>query len=182
VSVIKKVRTYESYLKKIQNKAKNSQKVFRNSFVNFNKFCLAEYDKPANELIQEMKVAEPEAVFDILQEWLNWGKLSPSTLPVYFTNIRSYLYYQGVKVSVQDVKENIVFPKIHLEELHPLSNEEFNTILEFANYRNQAFYLCLSSGGLRPIELCNIIKSDLELDKKTNYCSYTRRIYKTKTR
>jgi len=166
MSVIKKIRSLESYKKKIQSKAQNSQKTFTNSYKHFDKFCITEYDKPADELIQEMKIAEPEAVFDILQEWVNWGELSPSTLPVYFTNIRSYLYYRGVKVSNLDVKENITFPKIHLEELHPLSNEEFNKILEFASYKNQVFYLCQSSSGLRPNELCNIKKSDLELDKK----------------
>jgi len=80
MSVIKKDRTYESYIKKIQKKAKNTQKTFDNSYKHFDKFCIAEYDKPADELIQEMKVAEPEAVFDILQEWINWGELSPSTI------------------------------------------------------------------------------------------------------
>ena len=166
MSVIKKPRTLESYKKKKAKTALNSQKIFVNSLKNFNKFSLSEYDKPADELIQEMKVAEEEAVFDILQEWVNWSELSPSSIALYFVHIRSYLYYRGIKLSSQDVKESIDFPKIHQEELHPLSNEEFNKILDFASNKNKVFYLCLSSSALRPIELCSIRKSDLELDKK----------------
>ena len=162
-----KVRTYQTYLDKIQKKAKTTQKNFINSYNHFGRFCKAKHGLSVEEIIQEMKIAEPEAVFDTLQEWVNWAKLSPSTLPVYFTNIKSYLYYRGVKVTNMDVKENIDFPKIHQEELHPLSNEEFNKILSVASYNNQVFYLCQSSAGLRPVELCNIRKRDLELDKKT---------------
>jgi len=85
---------------------------------------------------------------------------------MYFSDVFQYIYYRGIKLNPQDIKQGITFPKDLQDELHPLSQEEYKLILEVANYKNKVKYLCMGSAGLRPIEVNNIRKKDLELDKK----------------
>jgi len=85
---------------------------------------------------------------------------------MYFSDIFQYIWYRGVKIAPQDIKQGITFPKDLQDELHPLSLEEYRMILEVANYKNKVKYLCMGSAGLRPIEINNIRKKDLELDQK----------------
>ncbi len=84
---------------------------------------------------------------------------------MYFSDIFQYLYYRGIKLNPQDIKQGITFPKDLQDELHPLSQEEYKMILDVASYKNKTKYLLMGSSGMRPIEVNNIRKSDLELDK-----------------
>ena len=113
-----------------------------------------------------MKIAEDEAIYDILQEWINWLDIAPGTIPIYFTHMRTYLHWRGIKLNPLDVKLELDFPRPEQEELHPLMVEEIKKLLDVANYKNRTMYLCMLSAGLRPIEIAHIKKSNLELDKK----------------
>jgi len=161
-----KTRNVENYRLKIRKKAASSQRGFERTYRNFEKFSQANYNKPCEDLIEELKLVSADDQCELLQEWINWLEIKPSSIRMYFSDIFMYLYYRGVKLTSQDIKLNIKFPRDLQDELHPLSLEEYRMILEVANYKNKVKYLCMGSSGLRPIEVNNIRKKDLELDQK----------------
>jgi len=159
-------RNYQKYLLKIGKKAIKTQEGFKTAHNSFDRFCKQQYKDSGESIIDEMKIAEDEAVFDILQEWINWLDIAPGTIPIYFTHLRTYIHWRGIKLNPLDVKLELDFPRPEQEELHPLSIEEIKKLLDVANYKNRAMYLCMLSAGLRPVEVSHIKKKDLELDKK----------------
>ena len=159
-------RNYQKYLIKISKKALKTQKGFKTARNSFDRFCKQQYKSSGENIIDEMKIAEDEAIFDILQEWINWLDIAPSTIPIYFTHMRTYIHWRGIKLNSLDVKLELDFPRPEQEELHPLSLEEIKKLLDVANYKNRCMYLCMLSAGLRPIEVAHIKKNNLELDKK----------------
>jgi len=163
---ISKLRSLQTYRNKRKSRAASSQRGFEKLHRNFEKFSQENYNKGCEDLIDEMKLASVEDSCDIIQEWVNWLDIKPVSIRTYFSDLYLYLYYRGIRLTSQDIKLNIDFPKNIQEELHPLSLEEYRAILEVAGFRNKAKYLCMGSSGLRPIEVNNIRKKDLELDKK----------------
>ena len=166
MALITSQRDYQKYLIKISKKAVKTQKGFKTAHNSFDRFCKQQYKDSGESIIEEMKIAEDEAIFDILQEWINWLDIAPGTIPIYFTHMRTYLHWRGIKLNPLDVKLELDFPRPEQEELHPLSIEEIKKLLDVANYKNRTMYLCMLSAGLRPIEIAHIKKSNLELDKK----------------
>ena len=166
MALITSQRDYQKYLIKISKKAVKTQKGFKTAYNSFDRFCKQQYKDSGENIIEEMKIAEDEAIFDILQEWINWLDIAPGTIPIYFTHMRTYLHWRGIKLNPLDVKLELDFPRPEQEELHPLSFEEIKKLLDVANYKNRCMYICMLSAGLRPIEVAHIKKSNLELDKK----------------
>jgi len=165
LTFLKTVRTWESYMKKIESYPKstlNLKTIVKN---NFERFCQENFQRSMEEVILEMKQAEEEAIFDTIQEWINWNDL-PQSIRTYFAYINPYFYYRGIKITTQDIKMNLNFGRVHEEELHPLSDEEYRMILEKASFDYKALYLLMGSSGMRPIEAINITKNDVEFDKE----------------
>ena len=165
MTFLAKVRSLESYYSKIKVKSPSSQRGIQNTIKKFNLFCTEHFDRPVEDIIQELKKAEEEAVFDTIQLWINWID-SPNSIRVYWSHLNPYLYYRGIKILPMDVKQNLDFGKIHQEELHPMSLEEYRKILEAASYKNKVFYLLMGSSGMRPIEASHIRKCDLEFKER----------------
>jgi len=164
--LVVKPKTLDNYRLKIRKKAASSKRGFERTYGNFEIFSQENYKKSCEDLIDELKLVSSDDQCEILQEWINWLEIKPSSIRMYFSDIFMYLYYRGVKLNSQDIKLNIKFPRDLQEELHPLSLEEYRMLLEVANYKNKTKYLCMGSAGLRPIEVNNLRKSDLELDKE----------------
>jgi len=160
--VITKTRTEQTYYSKITQKAPATQLLTKKVLQKFDSFCKANYNSTIEKIVTEMKQSPEEAVYDVLQEWINWVDL-PNSIKLYFTMLKPYLYYRGIKLNSLDVKLNLVFPKKHEVELHGMSEEEYRKILEVANYRNKTLYLVMGSSGLRPVEASHIRICDLEL-------------------
>ena len=115
--MLAKVRTEQSYYSKITQKAPATQLLTKKVLQKFDLFCKENYDSSIEKIISEMKQSPEEAVYDILQEWINWVDL-PNSIKLYFIILKPYLYYRGIKINSQDVKLNLVFPKKHQVELH----------------------------------------------------------------
>jgi len=151
--LVVKPKTLENYLLKIRKKAPSSKRGFERTYRNFEIFSQENYKKNCEDLIDELKLVSSDDQCEVLQEWINWLEIKPSSIRMYFSDIFMYLYYRGVKLNSQDIKLNIKFPRDLQEELHPLSLEEYRMLLEVANYKNKTKYLCMGSSGLRPIEV-----------------------------
>lgn len=105
-----------------------------------------------------------------MQEWINElsQKLNPNSIRTGFANLRSYLYYLGIRTYSQDIKQLLSFPRIQNEEKYPLKHEELRKIVEdqVRNPVRKALYLACSSSGMRMGEAVQITKSDLEFKER----------------
>lgn len=115
------------------------------------------------DLIDDIK---GEIIWDVLQAWLNWVTLHPRTTLNWFSKIKRYLHYRGIKLDPMDIKENLIFPKILQEEYYPLQIEEIHKILENARFKTKVLHLCQSSSLMRIGELVQLRKKDLIIDKR----------------
>lgn len=175
-SFLSKKRTLEGFFKKISSEPKNTQHNKKMSIQNMERFINATYpDKTLEDIIEELLVLKKQniqefedALYDNLQEWINWntcdGKKS-STIRTMFSYLRNYLYYRGIKTDQQDVKENLSFGKIVVDEKYPITLEELRAIINAfsRNPRRQALYLILVSSGMRIGEALRIKRKDLDL-------------------
>ena len=175
-SFLSSERSKESYFEKISSEPENTIRNRKNAIRSFEKFSIEQLGESSDSVIVELKKikqeSEPEqyeeTLYDLLQKWINWRTKSgskASTVIVVFSCLRSYLYYLGIKTDLQDIKQYLTFEKPAIEEKHPLSLEEFRTIVNgFANNpRRQAIYLVQGSSGMRIGEILNLRKNDFDL-------------------
>jgi len=162
-------RTVETFLERNSTRPENTQYAIRKALNNFEKFCKARFDgRSLNEIVDELALSKEEAIFDTLQEWINWndGKLYPTSLGTYFAYLKSFLYYKGIKLTSLDIKQNLVFPKHPEEELYPLSEDDIKKILEVTSYKRRGMYLAQLSSGMRIGEITQLRKKHFDLSTK----------------
>jgi len=166
LSFLKKINQKADFSNGVETLSEGTQLGIENTIKQFSKFCV-EQGSSLEEAIDEMKVAQSKKdVLKALQTWVNWLKnrgLSNGTIPIYFSHLRTYLYYHGVQVTDQERKREIKYPKITEDEKHGLSIDEIKGVLETANQKRKALYLMLLSSGLRIGEAVQLKKKDLVL-------------------
>ena len=167
-------RTKETYLSKISNQASGSQKGVLLSIGNFENFCMQEYGK-AN-VIPDLLESTEEQRIDTLQLWINYmndvptkntGRpLDPSTIKMYFSRVKVYLHYMGIKLDVQDVKHELSFKRVPQEEKYGLTLDDITKILDGIYYPMKVQLMCQLSSLMRVGEIVQLRKNHLVLDKE----------------
>ena len=144
-------RNLETYLKFISGLSESVTRSFRSAHKSF-------------AGIEELIESDPgeERLYDALQEWINGASLHPSTVKTYFSSIRGYFYYRGIKLDDYDIRQNLRFPRVSEEKKHSLSRGELGLILEAADRRRRIMYLAQSSSGMRIGELLRLRRKDLD--------------------
>ena len=127
------------------------------------------------DVIEELRLLKSQdsqtyedALYGMLQEWINWNQKKGRgnyTIRVAFSNIRKYLFHMGIKTSEQDIKEYLRFGKRTREDRHPLSQIEYQGIIDGLSRHPvmQALFLALGSSGMRIGEALSLKKKDLDL-------------------
>jgi integrase len=168
--LLKKIKD-KTFEEKISNRSKRTREIFVTVQKSFNQFCIESYeDRPSKEIFEELhqlkQQEQTDALFDILQGWIDWNydrNVLTSTLKMYFSKLKTIFHYEGFKIHPQDIKDNLIWKKKIREELHALQMNEIRQILSAAKYKKRAFYLALLSTGARPGELLQITKKDFDL-------------------
>jgi len=147
-------------------KSEASKDKAKYALANFTKFTKKYYQKSVDELVEE--ITDTEIAYDILQAWLNYmGKsFNPRTTINYFSVIRQYLHYKGVKFHPLDIKQNLVFPKLVEDEKYGLTSEDIKQILDSVPYRKKMLYLTQISSGMRIGEIVRLRKKHFDLTKE----------------
>jgi len=130
-----------------------------------------------------MKKSE-EDCFDLLQGWINWNaqqQMAGSTIKHKFSQLNGFLHYMGIKITKEDVRINLSFPKIIKEEPHPLQFEEVQKILEYTSGKKKGLYLSLLSSGMRIGETVQLRKKDFDLSKERVMIRIPAKMTKTRT-
>ena len=149
-------------MEKIQNSNKYTKDSSNTALDNFENFALEKYGK-AN-LIPDLKKAKEEEIFDVLQGWINWNEdKAPGSMRVYFSHVRRYLHYMGIKLHDQDVHAELTFKHKIEEELYGLTQKDIQLILKEMRYRYKVQYLCQSSSLMRVGEMVQLRKKHLIL-------------------
>ena len=188
MTFLSKIRTRETYCEKISTKSKSLQNLTRIVLDSFDNFCNIEYSHNAEQVIQELlelkNQEQEDTACDVYQSWINWSVkkgTSPKTLKVYFSLLKSYIHYRGIKISDKDIKDNVHLPKIIREEKQPLTLDHIHSILKIASYDKKSLYLTLLSSGMRIGEAIQIRKIDTKLTNGRIAVMVPAKITKTKT-
>lgn len=166
----------------METKAVNTQKASKSAIRNFEGFCKETYGRTVEKTVAEYQKVDMETVYVSLQEWINWNskKIHPNSIPIIFSHLKKYLRYHKVKITKEDVEDNLNFPHIIREEKHPLVIEEIRRILAVSNRNNQIKILVQLSSGLRKGELLQLRRKDLDLSRERIIVNVPASITKTK--
>ena len=172
--MLSNARTKETYRSKISYQSKGSQKGVFLSIGNFENYCMQQYGK-ANIVPDMLESTEIER-FDTLQLWINYmnetptertgNPLDPATVAMYFSRVKVYLHYMGIKLDTQDVKHELSFKRVSQEEKYGLTLDDINKILDGIYYPMKVQLTCQLSSLMRVGEIVQIRKKHLILDKE----------------
>lgn len=147
---------------KIQTKDTKTQDGYKTALNNFENFCMEKYGHA--DCIEELKQHDNDDVFEFLQAWINWNiQRAPRTVLNWFSRIKKYLHYRGIKLHPQDVKENLEFQTPSQEELYPLSHDDIKTIIKEMRYKHKTQFVCQASSMMRIGEIVQLRKKHLVL-------------------
>ena len=173
-NMLSNARTKETYRSKISYQSKGSQKGVFLSIGNFENYCMQQYGK-ANIVPDMLESTELER-FDTLQLWFNYMNetptertdkpLDPATVAMYFSRVKVYLHYMGIKLDTQDVKHELSFKRVSQEEKYGLTLDDINKILDGIYYPMKVQLTCQLSSLMRVGEIVQIRKKHLILDKE----------------
>lgn len=176
-----------SFDERMAVRPKGSQKTHNDAITNFNKFCKANYDeRDAETVFSEMVLIKDDGmdkIYDVLQGWINYNfnnGISPGAISMWFSYLKKYIRHMGIKITSDDVKESLDFPKKHEEELHPLQLEEIRSIIEVAHPKKRPLYYALIGSAMRIGEAVQIRKKDLDLDTERITVNIPARVTKLK--
>jgi len=162
---LRKNKDRKSFEETIRTKSTNTQNASKSAIRNFEIFCQETYSKTVEETIAEYQEVEMETVYESLQEWINWNskRIHPNSIPTVFSYLKKYLRYHKIKITKEDVADELNFPHKVREEKYPLVKEEIRRILDVSNNRNKLKFLAQLSSGLRRGELLQLRKRDLDV-------------------
>ena len=166
MSYLKKDRTRESYFERMKTKAPLTVRNGRYYLQKWDSFCESQFKKNGDQVIQDLKKEDESTTYDVMQSFVNHisNGLQPSSVPNYFSRVRDYLHYMGIKLDSKDVQHNVMFPRTEYEEAEPFTTEEQLLILGLASHKQKAIYLLASSSGMRIGSIMQLRKSDFRTD------------------
>ena len=165
MSELRLERTRTSFMEKISSKDPLTQRGYVIGLNNFDNFCMEKFGKA--DYISELKKCNDDQIYDCLQALINWNNsLAPRTVTNYFSKVKKYLHYRGIKLHPQDVKEELDFKSRIDEELYPLSIENIQAIFKAIPYNHKVALLCELSGLLRIGETVQLRKRHLIISKE----------------
>ena len=156
-NILSNVRTKETYRSKILSQSRGSQSGVFLTIANFENYCMQQYGKP--NIIPDMLESTEIERIDTLQLWINYmsevpskrsGKpLDPATVKMYFSRVKVYLHYMGIKLDAQDVKHELSFRRVSEEEKYGLTLDDVNKILDGIYYPMKVQLTCQLSSLMR---------------------------------
>ncbi len=108
-------------------------------------------------------------------------KKNAKTIRTYFSFVKSYLRLcHAIKISVDDVKDYIQFPKLRKEPRKAIPIKVIKLIFAKANPEQKALYSTLISSGMRIGEALQLTKKDFHFNENPVRVSLKAEITKTK--
>ncbi len=168
MGILRVTRTKETFRDKISSQTLGSQEGIFVAIDNFEKFSMERFGKV--NIIPDMNKGTEIEVIDTLQSWINFmnaNHISPSTVTIYFSRVKKYLHYMGIKVNPEDVKMELEFRRIPKEEKYGLTLDDIQKIFVQFPYNTKVQFMCQLSSLMRIGEITQLRKKHLD-SSKTN--------------
>jgi len=159
-------RSRATFFEKMQNRDFKTIRSYNLAINNFENFCLEKEAK--TDMLPVLKESDDQDVYDFLQTWVNWNseRLAPSSMRVYFSRIKKYLYHRGIKLDSQEINEELEFRADVQEERYGLTLDNIQVILGTLRYKHRVQFICQASSLMRIGELTQLKKKHLICDRK----------------
>jgi integrase len=168
----KGLTTVTTFLSAKARKSSGTSKTFYFVLDKFNDYIIkrynGKYDIQTILPILEKKEIDVYSLIDTFINYLqtetrNGPNLTPKTITVYITAVRSYLQYNDVDIHPQKFKRKVVLPTLYRTDEEALDANDIREILNHcSNKRLKAYLLVLASGGMRAVEGLAIREQDLD--------------------
>jgi len=153
-------RTRSTFMDKISKKDPSTIAGYEQAINNFESFCAERHGKI--DMIADLKEYHEDDVFLFLQSWINWNSTrSPRTIKNYFSRVKNYIHYRGIKLHPQDVKIELEFPTIPDDELYGLKLSDIQLIIGTLQYKHRVQFICQLSSLMRIGESVQLRKKHL---------------------
>lgn len=162
-----KVRTRQNYrTDKLSTKSQSTRSNFDVAIKSLDQmvsknFKVKDFDEVLTDILKIKEIEQREdEITGIIQDWVNLTSQSKTfnTIKVQLSGINKYLKYYKIKIIFS---EEIEFPQNIQEARYPISLEEIQSILDIAEYKQKAYYLCLITSGSRPVEVICLKKKNI---------------------
>lgn len=166
-------KTIESYLERIDLKAEGTIKNIRAALTRLDNFSQEKQGLTLDSYMQELNKMQQsqqfETLFDMLQKFVNSldkGGMTPAAARNYIYSIKGFVRYCGIRITKEDIKDSITFRRNEEQEREPITKQQLQDIINKAKPNRKAYYLVLTSSGMRPQESVQLRKRDFDLTKK----------------
>lgn len=157
----KLLRTKETFMEKMSTRDPKTLEGYVHTLQNFENYCMERTGKP--DCIEELKKLDESDIFEFLQGWINQNNdRAPRTVKNYFSQVKKYLHYRGVKLHPQDIKEELDFKRRMQEDLYALTLGDIQTIFKGLRYKHRVQFMCQLSGLMRVGETVQLRKKHLD--------------------
>lgn len=169
---LKKPRTWDTFQKdRLQKMSDSIISACILAKSRFDEFLYSEYDKLDTEKfithIQSLNEENrDEELYAVLQAWVDWlsdtFELSRESIKQGFSRLNKYLWYRRIKITANDLKDEIDWPENIQEERYAVTDDQLRRIMGGLWWKNKAFCLSLTPGE-RPVELMGTQKKHYTL-------------------
>lgn len=154
-----------TFLDSIGRNSKNSRKLYRTSLIHFAEFLKLQDQAPDSiiSLLMDGKTNVYELLDQFVSYLTNNERVSPFSLKVYISAVKSYLEFQDIDIVPSKFRRRVKVPKYYPDQEEPLSLSDIRELLEYnSNHRLRAFLILITSTGLRAMEACSLRLQDVD--------------------
>jgi integrase len=155
-----------TFLSSIERNSLKSRYAYQNGLIHFQGFLSQNYPDYDLETILKPLLEDKINRYELLDSfiaYLQTFNLTPSSIKVYMTSVRSYLAFHDVDLIPTKFKRRVKMPKSYREDEEPLDASDIRKILLACNNRRlKPYLLVLASGGMRAVEGLAIRIKDID--------------------
>jgi len=156
------------FLSGVARNSRQSEKTYGIGLTQFQRFLNNKFlgqDVNLETIIQKL-IANEISIYTLLDNFvtflLNEG-LSPNSISIYVTAVKSYFAYYDIDIVSSKFKKKVRLPKNHREDEEPLDASDIRKILlSCSNRRLKPFLLVLASGAMRGMEAASLRIKDID--------------------
>jgi len=157
-----------NFLNSIGRNSEKSRETYATALAYFQTFLSNNetYRSFTIESIIDKIISKEIDVYLLLDNFVSYPrKLSPATITLYVSAVKSYLQYYDVDISIIKFKRRVKLPKNHTRKEEPIDANDIREILKSCNnVRIKAVLYVLASGGMRITEALAIRNKDIFFD------------------
>ena len=154
--------------------SKGTKEAYRYALYAFNRFCIKIYEKNLVELISDLKNKPMDSSIQVFVEFKRYldkkitkfdNPLSNHTKRVYFTILKKFFRTNGIKISQEDISDNIRIGRRMRVQKYALDHATVAKIIGAMNsFEFKTLSTLLASTGMRVMEAIKLQPSDFDFN------------------